>query len=109
MPLTIEQYHKATAAQRKKIKRDELQTILDEHLNTDGNFNSLRGILREELTTQLKDIKDDLTRTIDAKIKTFADENEKLLSENKAIKNSSSGHAKRKQKTTYSSLEFRTL
>ena len=86
MPLTIEQYHKFNAGQRKKVKRDELQTLLDEHLNTEGNVNSLRGIIREELNTNLTQLKADLNKSIDTKIKTLTEENTKLLEENKTIK-----------------------
>ena len=86
MPITIEQYHKYNAAQRKKVKREELQTLLDEHLNTEGNVNSLRGIIREELNANFAQLKSDMTKSIDAKIKTLTDENDKLLEENTVIK-----------------------
>ena len=69
-----------------------------------GNVNSLRGILREELTTQLADMKEDMLKTIDAKIKTVADENEKLLSENVAIKAVLQEHQKARKEETKNNI-----
>ena len=86
MPLTIEQYHGYNAAQRKKVKRDELQAILDEHLNTDGNIASLRGIIRDELNTKFETMKTEISTSIKAQIKTVADENKRLSEENASIK-----------------------
>ena len=96
MPLTIEQYHKynASQAQRRKIKRDELQSLLDEHLNTDGNVASLRGIIRDELNTKFEEMKTELSNTINVKIKTVADENDRLSAENVSIKRVLQEHQK---------------
>ena len=52
MVLTFEDYHKLNVTQRAKVKRADLQQLLDEHINAD-NANSLRGIIREELATML--------------------------------------------------------
>ena len=48
--LTIELYNTYNAAQRKQVKRNQLQSLLDEHL-AEGNVNSLRGIIRDELNS----------------------------------------------------------
>ena len=69
MSLTIEQYHKFNAAQRKKVKRDERQSLLDEHLNTEGKVNPLRGIIRDEMNTNHTQLKTDLNKSIDIKIR----------------------------------------
>ena len=69
MTLTTEQCHGYNAAQRKKVKRDDLQAMLDEHLNTDGNVASLRGVIRDELNVKFEEFKTEVSRTIDTKIK----------------------------------------
>ena len=45
------EYHRFNAAQRRRVKRDELQSLLDEHIITEGNVISLRGIIHDELKT----------------------------------------------------------
>ena len=64
MALTIEGYHKLNANQRKKVKRDQLQLLLDEHLNTEGSVASLRGVIREELDAKFKQLETDLSNTL---------------------------------------------
>ena len=77
-------YH--NAAQRKKVLRGDLQQLLDEHLDTEGSVAFIRGIIREELNTKFDTLKKDLTKTIDNKVKTLTDENQKLMRENTMIK-----------------------
>ena len=86
MALTIEDYHKLNANQRKKIKRDALQKLVEEHLNTDGTVNSIRGIIRDELNTKFDEIKSELNNKVDSKFNTLVTENEKLSQENALIK-----------------------
>ena len=87
MVLTIESYCAFNASQRKKVKRDELQAMLDEHLQTDGgNVASIRGVIREELDTKLAAMKTEFSNRIKAEVKTVADENKRLAVENAAIK-----------------------
>ena len=83
---TIEQYHKLNPTQRKKVKREQLQALLDEHLDSDGTVASLRGIIREELDTKFRQLETDLSNTINLKIKAVADENKRLSTENESIK-----------------------
>ena len=86
MTLNIGQYHKFNVVQRKRVKRDELQSLLDEHLNTEGNGNSIHGIICDKLDTNLTQLKTDLNKSIDIKIKTLTEESTKLLEENKTFK-----------------------
>ena len=86
MPLTLETYHSYSAAQSKKVHRAELQQLLDEHLDTEDSVASIRGIIREELTTKFDNLKTELNRSFDTKIKSLTDENKKLTQENNAIK-----------------------
>ena len=86
MSLTLETYHSYNAAQRKKVLRGDLQQLLDEHLDTEGSVASIRGIIREELTTKFDNLKKELNKSIDTKIKSLTDENKRLTQENNAIK-----------------------
>ena len=87
MVLTIEEYCGYNASQRKRVKRDELQVILDEHLQTDGgNVTSLRGIIREELSTKLEAMKAELSNLVKSEVKTVTDENIRLAQENVTMK-----------------------
>ena len=64
---TMEEYQKMSAAQRKHIRRNDLQAILDEHVNSDGDINTIRGIIREELDTKFEALEKKLTTKYDAK------------------------------------------
>ena len=93
--LSIEQYHKYNAAQRKRVKKEDLQKMLDEHLATDGgNVNSLRGILREELATKLEELKTELSQTIENKLQSLREDNERLTAENESMKGVLKEHQK---------------
>ena len=94
MPITIEQYNNFSVQQRKKVKRDELQTILDEHLNDDGSVASMRGIIREEMTTLFEGFKKELTKSVNGQIKVLSDENKKIAAENASIKKVLQEHQK---------------
>lgn len=85
MVLTFEDYHKLNATQRTKVKRGDLQQLLDEHINAD-NANSIRGIIREELKAIEVNMEKKLTTKYDKKIKDVEDENERLKKENSEIK-----------------------
>ncbi len=84
--MTLEEYHTYSANQRKKVLRCDLQKLLDEHLDTEGSIASIRGIIRDELNTKFETLKTDLTRTLDAKIRSLTTENSKLAQENLVIK-----------------------
>ena len=89
MPLTIEKYHtsiiivtrkyKYNAAQRQKVKRDELQTIQ----------RVLRVLLIHFVVLyatswtliKFEEIKNELSKTGDAKLKSISTENEKISQE----------------------------
>ena len=87
MVLTIEEYCGFNASQRGKIKRGELQAILDEFLQTDeGSVTSIRGIIREELNTKLEEMKTELSNLVRSEVKTVSDENKRLAEENKNMK-----------------------
>ena len=95
MVLTMEQYCSFNPTQRKRVKRDELQAMLDEHLQSDGEaVASIRGIIREELNTKLEAMKTELSNLVKAEVKTVADENKRLIDENAAIKKVLSEHQK---------------
>ena len=85
MVLTFEDYHKLSATQRTKVKRAELQQLLDEHINAD-NANSIRGIIRDELATIVGGVEKKITEKYDKKIKDVEDENDRLKKENTQIK-----------------------
>ena len=85
MVLTFEDYHKLTATQRSKVKRPELQQLLDEHIDAD-NANSIRGIIRDELDSIVAGIEKKITEKYDKKIKDVEEENERLKKENTEIK-----------------------
>ena len=80
-PLTIEEYHGYNAVQRKKIKRDVLQTLQDEHLNGEENVNSIRGVIREELDTKFEVLKTELSTAFNLKYDNLKKDNEKLTRE----------------------------
>ena len=85
MVLTFEDYHALNASQRSKVKRAELQQLLDEHITAD-NANSMRGIIREELNTIVAGVEKKITEKYDKKIQDVEDENERLKKENSEIK-----------------------
>ena len=60
MTLTIENYQVMNVSQKKKVKRDELQTLL-EHLSDDVNAASIRGIIREELDAKFAELNKAIT------------------------------------------------
>ena len=84
--LTIEEYNKLTANQRRQVKRTQLQSLLDEHLDTESTVASLRGIIREELDTKFKTLETELSNTINNKIASLSEENKRLSTENEGIK-----------------------
>ena len=91
----MEQYCKFNPTQRKKVKRDELQAMLDEHIQSDGEaVASIRGIIREELNTKLEAMKTELSNLVKSEVKTVADENKRLADENATIKKVLSEHQK---------------
>ena len=95
MVLTIEQYCRYNPTQRKKVKRDRLQAMLDEHIQSEGEaVASIRGIIRDELNTKLEAMKTELSNMVKAEVKTVADENKRLIDENAAIKKVLSEHQK---------------
>lgn len=85
MVLTFEDYHKLNPTQRTKVKRADLQQLLDEHINAD-NANSIRGIIREELKTIAAGVEKKITEKYDKKIQDVEEENERLKKENSEIK-----------------------
>ena len=85
MVLTFEDYHKLNVTQRAKVKRADLQQLLEEHINAD-NANSLRGIIREELATYVAGIEKKITQKYDKRLKSVEDENDRLRKENAEIK-----------------------
>ena len=85
MILTLEDYQKLNATQRTKVKRAELQQLLDEHIEAD-NANSIRGIIREELATIIAGVEKRIIDKYDKKIKDVEEENERLKKENTEIK-----------------------
>ena len=64
MVLPFEDYHRLNPTQRTKVKRAELQQLLDEHI-TAGNANSIRGIIRDELNTIVAGVEKKITEKYD--------------------------------------------
>ena len=87
MPLTIEEYQELNPAQRKAIRKPDLQALLDEQINTDGNVNSIRGIIREELNIKFDTLKKDLADTYKTKFDSIAEEQTKIVNEITIMKN----------------------
>ena len=85
MVLTWEEYHGMNATQRKNVKRPELQLLIDEQMNAD-NPATIRGIIRDELKTQIDSLEKKITKKYDKKIKDVEDENDRLKKENLEIK-----------------------
>ena len=71
--------------QRAKVRRADLQKLLDEHINAD-NANSLCGIIREELATYVASVEKKITQKYDKQLKSVEDENDRLRKENAEIK-----------------------
>ena len=94
MPITIEEYHSLSAKDRKKVNKEDLRLMLDEHLSNDGNIASIRGIIREELDTKFKVMKDELSASLKAQIKTLSDENKRIAQENTLMKKVLQEHQK---------------
>ena len=73
------------ASQRKSIRRNDLQALLDEHIQ-EGDINSIRGIIREELDSKFDALKKELTKSFDTKIKKVSDDLANVVSENNTLK-----------------------
>ena len=71
--------------QRKLVKREALQTLIDEHI-ADTDVASLREIIREKLKTQRAAIENTLKTKYDARIKEVEEGNERLKKENTEIR-----------------------
>ena len=48
MPVTLAQYQKMTTSQRKKLKRDEIETILDEVIDNDVSGETIKGVIAKK-------------------------------------------------------------
>ena len=84
------------------MKRDELQAMLDKHLQSDGEaVASIRGIICDESNTKLETMKTELSNLVKAEVKTVANENKRLLDENAAIKKVLSEHSWSEAKENY--------
>ena len=86
MTLTLESYQTMNQTQRKRLKRDELQQLVDDQLNEAGDVATLRGVIRDELKKQTTELETTLKAKYDAKIKTVEEENDRLNKENQEIK-----------------------
>ena len=84
MVLTFEQYQGMTPAQKKQVKKAELQQLIDEHLDNDTA--SIRGIIRDELKAQIDALEKKISAKYNKRIKDVEDENERLKKENTEIK-----------------------
>ena len=85
MVLRLENYQGMNPTQRKRVKREELQTLIDEHI-ADTDIASLREVIRDELKTQTEAIENTLKTKYDARIKGVEEENERLKKENTEIR-----------------------
>ena len=83
--ITLEDYQKLSATQRTKVKRAELQQLIDEHIDAD-NANSIRGIIRDELATSIAGMEKKIVDKYDKKIKDVEEENDRLKKGNAKIK-----------------------
>ena len=81
----MEEYQKMNASQRKTIRRNDLQALLDEHIQ-EGEINSIRGIIREELDSKFDALKKELAKTFESKIKKVSEDVTNLMSENNTLK-----------------------
>ena len=81
------QSKRCNATQRKKVKGDELQALLDEHLQTDGkNVASIRGVIREELDIKLEAMETEMSSLVKSEVRTISDENKRHVEEYSAMK-----------------------
>ena len=85
MVLTLENYQALNVSQRKKVKREELQTLIDDHI-ADSDVATLRGVIRDELKAQTAALEKTLKTKYDSRIKAVEDENDRLKKENAEIK-----------------------
>ena len=53
MPVTLAQYQKMTTSQRKKLKRDEIETILDEVIDNDVSGETIKGVIAKTINENL--------------------------------------------------------
>ena len=72
-------------SQRKQIRRNDLQALLDEHIQ-EGEVNSIRGIIREELDSKFDTLKKELTKSFDTKIKKVSDDLANIVLESNTLK-----------------------
>ena len=72
-------------SQRKSIRRNDLQALLDEHIQ-EGDVSSIRGIIREELDTKFDALKKELTKSFDTKIKKVSDDLVNVVTECNTLK-----------------------
>ena len=56
MVLTLEEHHAMNATQRKAVKRDDLRAIVDEQIADANNITTIRGIIRDEITTKINEM-----------------------------------------------------
>ena len=63
--VTLAQYKKMTSTQRKKLRRDEIDTLLDEVLDTDMSGDTTRSVITETLNKKLDEkFKDSFTQEL---------------------------------------------
>ena len=87
MALTLEEYQGMNPSDRKRVKRGDLQTLLDEFLGEDAdNIASLRGIIRDELTMKFDEQNKTLEEKYKKEFKDLKESNAKLQEEHNVLK-----------------------
>lgn len=89
-PVTLAQYQKMTSSQRKKLKRDEIETILDEVIDNDMSGETIKGVIaktiNENLDEKFEMFKTQYTAEHKKEMSDMTDNMDSLRNENNMIK-----------------------
>ena len=87
---TLAQYQKMSAAQKKKLKRDDLERLLDDSLDTDVSTSSLRDMIKETISQTIDEklnvVKEQLRSELNGDIVSMQTSVQTLQSENNLLK-----------------------
>ena len=88
--VTLAQYQKMNQTQRRKLKRDEIESVLDEVLNTDVSGNTIKSVITDTLTNVLdekfNEFKNTFTADHKTKVEGLESDIDTLRNENNTLK-----------------------
>ena len=74
------------ATQRKAVKRDDLRAIVDEQIADANNITTIRGIIRDEITTKINEMLKTFENKYIKKIDDLGEQNVTIINEQNMIK-----------------------